>query len=105
MATDLDTELSEKLLCDRADGDAGRRFSRGRAFENVSKIACAELLSACEVGVAGPRACNDPLILSAFYGLFSGIVDGLRRHDFLPVDEVAILDHQCDRGTERLAVT
>src|SRR5579863_7589715 len=54
VAQNLDTEVPEKLLDDRADGDTRRGFASASPFENVTGLGKIVFNSAGEVGMPGP---------------------------------------------------
>ena len=98
VAPDLDAERREELFGECSARDAGRRLTGRCPFENVAKVTRLILLSAGEIGVAGPWTCDETRILRLLRERFG-------RHHVVPVDEIAVLDRESDRRTERLAVT
>ncbi len=95
MAQDFDTEVTEKLLDDGADGDARGGFTGAGTFEDIAGIGQVVFDGAGEVGVAGPGA-RDGLVLRG--------IAGFDRQRFSPVLPVGVFDNQGDGRADRAAV-
>src|SRR6266704_3917354 len=98
VTSDLDAELLEQQLGDRAAGDPRDRFPRARPLQDVAPVHPGVLEGPREVGVprARPRDLAPSLGASPRGVRFGG-------HDVPPVLPVAIPDEHRDRGAERLA--
>ena len=89
---DRDAECEEKLLRHSADGDAHRRLSRARPLQDVADVLTRVLPNAREVCVSGTRRRHLLAVRLA-----------KRRHAFLPVLPIAVLDRERNRRADRLA--
>jgi hypothetical protein len=89
VAHDLGADLGEERLRQGAGRDAGRGLAGARPFEHVAGVVEAVLLHADEVGVA--RA-----------GLMERLLGRARcrRHLFLPLRPLGVVDHDRDRRPE-----
>jgi hypothetical protein len=98
-ARNLDLDLAQERLRDRARSDEHRGVSRARALERVTRVLEAVLQRAGEVGVAGPRQSHRLRSLSRRLSF--------RRpgaHPPRPVLVVAVLHDERERSSERAAV-
>ena len=96
MGDDLDADVRQQRLGDRARGDPRRGLAGTRSFEDVAGVGEPVLLHPGEVGVAGAH-------------LRERCLGGARRRTHLLVplvaaEPLAVLDLDGDRRTERAAV-
>src|SRR6185369_5313203 len=56
VAVYMNAKCRKELFCYGTAGDTSGCFACGSTLENIAKITCCKLLSACQVGVSGPRS-------------------------------------------------
>ena len=99
-AEDVDADLRQQRLRNRAGGDRDRSLAGARPLERVARVGEPVLERAREVGVPGPRQRH------RLRPLARGLALGRpRAHPPLPVGVVAVADDQGERRPERAAVT
>ena len=98
MAQNLDSEISEKYLAQRAGRDPSGGFAGAGPFQNVAGVGLIEFEGSGQIGMSGTRA-GHPSFGSGFGR------NRLSRHDFLPVRPVAVLDHHRDRAAQGLSMS